>query len=69
VEPEGYPFFPDRDAGSLTRHRMNLLFATAGHADALIVQGQTAEAKQLLSEAARLEPNAAFIQDRLKLLP
>jgi hypothetical protein len=69
IQPEGYPFFPDRDAGNLLRHRMNLLFATAGHADALIAQGQTAGAKQLLSEAALLEPRADFIQDRLKQLP
>ena len=69
LEPEGYPFFPDRDAGNLMRHRMNLLFATAGHADALITQGQTAGAKQLLSEAALLEPRADFIQDRIKQLP
>jgi tetratricopeptide (TPR) repeat protein len=69
IQPDGYPFFPDRDAGSLTRHRMNLLFATCGEADALIAQGQTAEAKELLSEAARLEPRADIIQDRLKQLP
>jgi len=66
IQPEGYPFFPDRDAGSLTRHRLNLIFATCGEADALIAQGQTTGARQMLSEAAILEPRATFIQDRLR---
>jgi tetratricopeptide (TPR) repeat protein len=69
IQPDGYPFFPDRDAGSLTRHRMNLLFATCGEADALLAQGYTAEAKRLLNEAAMLEPRADIIQHRLKQLP
>ncbi|HXI68907.1 MAG TPA: hypothetical protein VNN22_00970 [Verrucomicrobiae bacterium] len=69
LEPEGYPFQPERDAGNLTRHRMNLLFATSGHADALIASGHTSAAKRLLLEAAMLEPHADFIQDRIKLLP
>ena len=46
---------------------MNLLFATAFYADALIARGHTAEAKRRLLEAAMLEPGADFIQERLKL--
>lgn len=69
IEPEGYPFQPERDAGDLPRHRMNLLLATAGHADALIAGGHLAEAKLRLLEAAMLEPRADFIQDRIKALP
>ena len=47
---------------------MNLLFATCAQADALIGSGRTAEAKQLLLEAAILEPEAGFVRDRIKAL-
>lgn len=69
LEPEGYPFQAERDAGNLTRHRMNLLIATCFHADALIAVGHIAEAKRRLIEAAMLEPRAGFIRDRLARLP
>lgn len=69
IDPEGYPFQAERDASNLARHRMNLLFATAFRADALITRGLTTEAKWLLLEAAMLEPGADFIQERLKMLP
>lgn len=69
IQPEGYPFQPERDGSDLTRQRMNLLFATAHRADDLIASGHTAEAKRLLFEAAMLEPRADFIHDRLTLLP
>ena len=68
VQPEGYPFQPERETGNLTRHRMNLLFATAYQADALIASGHAGEAKRLLLEAAMLEPRADFIQERLMML-
>ena len=69
VQPEGYPFQAERDAGSLTRHRMNLIFALCGQAEELAAQGNALEAKRLLWEAALLEPQAEFIQDRLKTMP
>ena len=69
IQPDGYPFKVELDAGNLTRHKMNLLFATCGQADALIERGYAAEAKRLLSEAAMLEPEASFIWDRIKALP
>jgi hypothetical protein len=47
---------------------MNLLFATCGQADALAEMGRSAEAKGLLLEAAMLEPEAGFIQDKIKAL-
>jgi hypothetical protein len=47
---------------------MNLLFALCGQADAFIAKGFIAEARRLLSEAAMLEPNADFIQERIKVL-
>ena len=68
IEPEGYPFQAERDASGLTRHRMNLLFALCGQADALTARGYAAEAKRLLLEAALLEPQAEFVQDRLKAM-
>jgi len=40
-----------------------------GQADALIAKSYTAEAKQLLIEAALLEPRAEFVSDRLRALP
>jgi tetratricopeptide (TPR) repeat protein len=69
IQPGGYPFKVERDGGDLPRHKMNLLFATCGQADALIEKGRTAEAKGLLLEAAMLEPEAGFIRDRIKELP
>ena len=69
IQAEAYPFQAERDATSLTRHRMNLLVAPCGQADALMAQGCTAEAKRLLLEGSLLEPQADFIQERLKTLP
>lgn len=63
-----YPFKVERDGGDLPRHKMNLLFATCGQADALAEMGRSAEAKGLLLEAAMLEPEAGFIQDKIKAL-
>lgn len=68
IRPGGYPFKVEVDATNLQRHKMNLLFATCGEADALIERGYTAEAKRLLFEAAMLEPEAGFIRDRIKAL-
>jgi hypothetical protein len=65
---EGYPFRIERDNGNFPRHKMNLLFATCGQADALIAGGFVSEARRLLSEAAVLEPNASFIQERIQML-
>jgi len=69
ISPEGYPFQVERDDGMLTRHRMNLLFALCGQADALLARGCIPEAKRLLWEAALLEPKAEFIRERLKTVP
>lgn len=66
IQPEGYLFQAERDDGRLTRHRMNLIFALCGQADELAARGDTVEAKRLLLEAAMLEPQADFIQERLK---
>jgi hypothetical protein len=44
---------------------MNLIFALCGQADELIAKGYTTEADRLLREAALLEPQADFIQERL----
>jgi tetratricopeptide (TPR) repeat protein len=63
---EGYPFGLDADGGNLVRHRMNLLFSLCGQADALVGRGYQREARRLLYEAAMLEPNASFIQDKLQ---
>lgn len=65
INADGYPFRVERDAGALPRHRMNLIFALCGQADALIAQGRNAEAKRFLIEAALLEPQAEFIGNRL----
>lgn len=67
-QPGGYPFKAEVDAGSLPRHKMNLIFATCGQADALVERGYNAEAKRLLFEAAMLEPEAGFVRDRIKAL-
>lgn len=69
IAPGGYPFQVELDTGPLTRHRMNLIFALCGQADALTARGYTAEAKRLLFEAALLEPQAQFVQDRLSAIP
>ncbi len=69
IKPEGYPFRAEFDAGSLLRHKMNLIFATCGQADALIEKGFHHEAKRLLSEAAMLEPEASIVLERLNALP
>jgi hypothetical protein len=69
IQPDGYPFRVELDAGSLPRHKMNLIFATCGQADALVERGYTAEAKRLLLEAAMLESEAGFVWDRIKALP
>jgi tetratricopeptide (TPR) repeat protein len=69
IQSEGYPFRVERDAGDLPRHKMNLIFATCARADALVESGYAAEAKQLLLEAAMLEPAASFVWERLKALP
>lgn len=69
IQSEGYPFQPERDSGNLTRHRMNLIFALCGQADELANRGYIAEAKRLLWEAALLEPQADFIQERLRQMP
>jgi len=65
---EGYPFFPERGSCPFLRHKMNLLFSLCGAADALIASGCIPEAQGLLSEAALLEPNADFIQERIQAL-
>jgi tetratricopeptide (TPR) repeat protein len=69
IQPDGYPFKSEVDAGSLPRHKMNLIFATCAQADALVERGYAAEAKRLLFEAAMLEPEAGFVWDRIKALP
>lgn len=68
-DPEGYPFGVERDVGPIIRHRMNLIFALCAHADELIERGYQAPAKEVLLEAALLEPKAEFIRDRLNALP
>ena len=68
TQPEGYPFKIELDGGSLLRHRMNLIFATCGQADALAGKGYVLEAKRLLWEVEVLEPNAGFVSERLRVL-
>ncbi len=65
----GYPFKAELDAGTLPRHKMNLIFATCGRADALIEMGYLREAKRLLCEAALVEPEVRFIRERIAALP
>jgi tetratricopeptide (TPR) repeat protein len=65
---EGYPFRAELDAGSLVRHKMNLIFATCGYADELVGKGYKLEAKRLLSEVALLERQARLVWERLELL-
>jgi hypothetical protein len=66
---DGYPFRVEFDAGSLARHKMNLIFASCWQADALIERGFKAEAKRVLCEAALVEPRAEMIAERLQALP
>jgi len=66
--PDGYPFQPEFDATALMRHKMNLIFATCGRADALIAKGYIEEAKRLLNEAAIVEPEAECLQERIQAL-
>jgi tetratricopeptide (TPR) repeat protein len=63
-----YPPKVRRDGSDLPRHRMNLLFAACAQADAFVEQGRDREARQLLSEAAALEPPAEIIREKLKSL-
>jgi len=65
---EGYPFKAEYDAGSLLRHKLNLICASCGQADVLIARGYNLEAKRLLSEAAILEPAADIVWEKLNAL-
>jgi tetratricopeptide (TPR) repeat protein len=56
------------EGSDLSRHKLNLLFASYARAEALIEAGDSLQAKQLLIEAALVEPAAVFIQERLKTL-
>jgi len=62
------PVWIVRDNSERPRHKLNLLFASYAWAEALIEEGAIPQARQLLSEAALLDPFAAFIQSRLKTL-
>ena len=66
IPPDGYPFRAEYDGGSLVRHKMNLIFATCAHADALVEKGYRLEARRLLSEVVLLEPGASFALERLE---
>ncbi len=68
IWPEGYPFRAEFDAGTLVRHKMNLVFGTCGLAGALVARGYQMEARRLLCEAMMIEPEAAIIQERLQAL-
>jgi tetratricopeptide (TPR) repeat protein len=68
IPAEGCPFRVDINADDLPRHKMNLLFALCGQADALVETGHSAEARRWLSEAALVEPAADFIRERLGFL-
>ena len=68
IPQEGYPLRLEIDASSLPRHKMNLIFATCGQADALMEKGYHLKAKRLLSEALMLEPQANIVAERLKAL-
>jgi len=67
-EPVGYPFQPEFDATTVVRHRMNLIFATCGRADALMAKGFSEEARRLLNEVYVMEPYAECVNDRLRML-
>ncbi len=66
--PGSYPFKFELDNGCLQRHKMNLLFALCGQAEGLLARGFAAEAKRLWQEAALLEPQAEFVQARIREL-
>lgn len=63
-----YPFRFELDNGCLPRHKMNLLFSLCGQADELFTCGFAVQAKRLLQEASLLEPQAGFVQEKLKAL-
>jgi tetratricopeptide (TPR) repeat protein len=67
-EPVGYPFQSEFDGTTLVRHRMNLIFATCGRADALMAKGFSEEAKRLLNEVYVMEPEADCVEERIRLL-
>jgi len=68
IQAHGYPFRVELDAGSLVRHKMNLIFASCWQADGLIEKGFKAEARRVLCEAALAEPQAEMIEERLRAL-
>ena len=68
VQSDGYPFRIELDAGSRVRHKMNLIFASGSHADALVQRGYFQEAKRVLTEVMMIEPNAGFIRQRLEAI-
>jgi tetratricopeptide (TPR) repeat protein len=69
VKPENsYPFKYDVENGCLPRHKMNLLLALCAQADALAARGCQSQARNLLEEAAMVEPQAEFVQEKLKAL-
>lgn len=68
IQPYNYPFQAERDAGCLPRHRLNLVFALCGQADALVDQSYEAQAKRFLFEAALLEPQAEFVRSRIEAI-
>jgi hypothetical protein len=68
IQAHGYPFEAEFDGGTLLRHKMNLIFATCGQADALVQMGHRLEARRLLTEVAMLEPAAGIVAERLKAL-
>jgi hypothetical protein len=65
---ESSPFKCESDGGCLPQHKMNLLFAMVAQSDYLSECGNKAESRRLLQEAALLEPQADFIQERLKAI-
>jgi tetratricopeptide (TPR) repeat protein len=65
---DGYPFKIEADSGCLPRHKMNLLLTLCAQADAMAARGCQAEARRLLEEAAMIEPQAEFVQEKLKVL-
>jgi hypothetical protein len=67
--PFGYPFAAEFDGGPLARHKMNLILASCGRADALVEKGYVQEAKRLLHEVAMIEPDADCVRERIKSLP
>ena len=57
-EPLFDPIKIVREGSDLPRHKLNLLFASSARAEALIESGDVSQAKQLLIEAALVEPAA-----------